>query len=399
MSSNAGTYPISTTRARHLARPLQVLWFLAAVGAALTIWRFVAGLGAASAMSDGYPWGLWIVFDVVVGTALACGGYAMALLAYVFNEGKYHRLVRPAILTSALGYSIAGMSVLIDVGRPWLGWKVPIKIWTWNAHSVLLEVAVCIMAYVVVLWLELAPAFLDRFRDSSSPRVRQFASRSLAIADRSLFWIVGLGVILPTLHQSSLGSLMLLAGPRLHPFWNTPFLPFFYLVTSLAMGYAVVVGEAVFSSTAHGRKPDAKMLESLGRFAAYGSALFVALRFIDLAVHGRIALLARFDLYGVMFWLETILFLAPVVVLMQRRRTLGSLLGAAIAVAIAGALYRFDTFLVAFQPDPGWHYFPSVTEQLITVGLVSFEIAVYVALVRRFPILGGEHESAPSSAH
>src|SRR6185503_16364864 len=128
-------------------RAYLVLLLVAATAFALIAWRFAAGLGATTAMSDGYPLGLWIVFDVVTGTALACGGYAMALLVYIFNKGKYHPLIRPAILTSALGYSIAGFSVVIDVGRPWLAWKIPIKIWTWNLNSVLLEVAVCIMAY------------------------------------------------------------------------------------------------------------------------------------------------------------------------------------------------------------------------------------------------------------
>src|SRR4051812_22272085 len=90
------------------------------LGAILIAWRMFVGLGAATALSDGYPLGLWIAFDVVTGTALACGGYAVAILVYVRNKGKYHPLVRPALLTSALGYSLAGFSVLLDLGRWWL---------------------------------------------------------------------------------------------------------------------------------------------------------------------------------------------------------------------------------------------------------------------------------------
>ena len=138
----------------------KILLFIGAVGIVLTIWRFAVGLGASTALSDGYPLGLWIALDVVTGTALACGGYAVALVVYIFNKGKYHPLIRPAILTSALGYTAAGASVAVDLGRPWNMWKIPLFFWNWNLNSSLLEVALCIMAYVGVLWIELSPAFL-----------------------------------------------------------------------------------------------------------------------------------------------------------------------------------------------------------------------------------------------
>jgi len=144
--------------------------------AALTIaWRLVAGLGATTALNDGYPLGLWIAFDVVTGTALACGGYAVAVLVYVLNKGRYHPLIRPAVLTSALGYSLAGFGVFLDIGRWWAIWKVPVYFWHWNFNSALLEVALCIMTYVVVLWIELSPALLERFVDSQIlPLVEHF---------------------------------------------------------------------------------------------------------------------------------------------------------------------------------------------------------------------------------
>jgi Ni/Fe-hydrogenase subunit HybB-like protein len=132
------------------------------LGAVVMLWRLVAGLGPTTALNDGYPLGLWIAFDVVTGTALACGGYAVAILVMILNKGRYHPLVRPAILTSALGYSLAGFSVFLDIGRWWYIWKVPLYFWHWNFDSALLEVALCIMAYVVVLWVELAPAFFEK---------------------------------------------------------------------------------------------------------------------------------------------------------------------------------------------------------------------------------------------
>src|SRR5215470_11282988 len=124
-------------------RPFKVLLLLFVASAVVIAWRFAAGIGPVTALSDGYPWGIWIAFDVVTGTAFACGGYAVALLVYILNRGRYHPLVRPAILTSALGYSIAGLSLVVDVGRPWNFWRVPVFFWQWNFDSALLEVALC----------------------------------------------------------------------------------------------------------------------------------------------------------------------------------------------------------------------------------------------------------------
>ena len=385
---------------RLLTVPYKILLALAALGAGLVVWRFAAGLGATTALSDGYPWGLWITFDVVIGTALACGGYAMAILVYIFNKGRYHPLVRPAVLASALGYTLAGLSVAIDVGRPWHIWKVPLQFWRWNLNSALLEVALCIMAYVFVAWIELSPALLERWTASGREGLRRFAERTLPWIERGLIWVLVVGMLLPTMHQSSLGSLMLLTGPRLHPLWNTPILPLLFLINCLAMGYAAVVLESTLSSRVFGRKPETRMLGTLEQVAAWGSLLFVALRLGDVAVRGRFELALKPDLYGVLFWLENLLCLAPLAGVVSRKRGYdpGRLFRGAMLMALGGALFRFDTYLVAFDPGPGWHYFPSVPEILVTVGLFAAEVAVYIALVKRFPILGGARP-APAVAH
>lgn len=366
-----------------LTRGYWILLTLGGIGILLTLWRFAVGLGAATALNDGYPLGLWIALDVVTGTALACGGYAVALVVYIFNKGKYHPLVRPAVLTSALGYTIAGASVAIDLGRPWNMWKIPLYFWDWNLNSALLEVALCIMAYVMVLWIELTPALLENVKHPALVRVRN-------VLDKLLIWIIALGMLLPTMHQSSLGSLMMLAGPKLHPLWLTGWLPLFFLVTCLAMGYSMVVFESVFSSTAFGRKPDTTMLTNLQKIAAWGGLAFVIVRFTDLLVRGQIGYAARLDLYGTMFWIENVLWLLPLAMMFATPRPgIGGLFRGAMVVAVAGALYRFDTYLVAFNPGAGWHYFPSVPELFISIGLIAIELAVYVAVVKRFPILGG----------
>lgn len=364
-----------------------ILLSIGALGILMILWRMIAGLGATTAMNDGYPLGLWITFDVVVGTALGCGGYAVAFVVYIFNRGKYHPLVRPAILTSALGYSIAGASVVIDIGRWWNVWKVPVYFRHWNFNSALLEVALCIMTYVVVLWIELSPAFLEGFRDGKNAKLKAIAEKLLPIIDKSLIWFIALGMLLPTMHQSSLGALMLLAGPKLNPLWFSPFLPLFFLITVLAMGYAVVVFEAYFSSMTFGTVPERPMLINIQKIAAWGGVLFVAWRLIDLAVRGNFAYALNLDLFGIFFWIENLLFILPALLGPK------NLFRNALVVLVAGALYRFDTFLLAFEPGQGWHYFPSVQELLISIGLVAIEIALYVVIVKRFPIMSGVREA------
>lgn len=383
-----------------IVTPAVVAMFaLAALAAALIVWRAIAGLGATTAMNDGYPWGLWIAFDVVTGTALGCGGYAIALLVYVLNKGEYHPLVRPAMLTSALGYSIAGFSVMLDLGRPWLTWKIPVFVWDWNPHSVLLEVALCIMAYSMVLWIELSPAFLEKAAASGLPRIASLSRRLLPKLRRAMVFIMALGVLLPTMHQSSLGSLLLLAGPRLHPLWNTPILPLLFLVSCVLMGYGAVVLEGLLSSRYLGRRAESDLLAGLGRAMLPVLAVYLGLRIVDLAVRGQLGALFAFDVYGTMSLLELALFVLGAAMLAgdAQRRDPGNLMRAALVLVFAGALYRFDVFLLAFQPGPHWSYFPNVTEILITVGLVAGEIGIYIVFVRMFPILAGRVASAQAS--
>jgi Ni/Fe-hydrogenase subunit HybB-like protein len=372
-------------------RPVRVLIALFAVGAILILWRLAAGLGATTALSDGYPWGLWIAFDVVTGTALACGGYSIAILVYILNKGRYHPMMRPAILTSALGYTMAGISVFLDIGRWWLAWKLPLFFWSWNLRSVLLEVALCIMAYMFVLWLELSPAFLERFREGPDGWLKRFSQKAYPIVDRSLIWIIALGLLLPTMHQSSLGSLMLLTGPKLHPLWQTPFLPLLFLLSCIAMGYAAVVFESTLATLFFRRKPETDMLAALSRAMLPVLAGFFILRIGDLAIRGRLSLAFASDRYALAFWLETALTVMPLLLLSSaaQRRDPGNLFRAAMTMMLAGGLYRFNTYLVASRPGEDVHYFPSAPELLITAGLIALEIVGYLVIVKTFPIFSG----------
>jgi Ni/Fe-hydrogenase subunit HybB-like protein len=381
------------TPIQRLSPGLLMVAGLAGAGALAILWRFAFGLGATTALNDGYPWGLWIAFDVVIGTALACGGYAIALLVYVMNRGQYHPLVRPALLTSAFGYTIAGVSVVLDVGRYYTLWKVPLYFWHWNLNSVLLEVALCIMAYVVVLWIELSPAFFERGMSANSPRIRDFSTWAKPRIERALIWIIALGMLLPTMHQSSLGSLILLSGPRLHPLWNTPLLPLLFLVSCIGMGYAAVVMEGELSSMLMKRKIERHMLAGIGQAMIPVFGLYLVLRIGDLVWRGQLGALFAFDLYSVMTLIELALFIAAPVMLAtdRQRRDAANLFRAAMVLLLAGSLYRIDTFLVAFNPGPNYSYFPSVGEILITVGLVCMEILGYIVIVKYFPILSGQH--------
>jgi Ni/Fe-hydrogenase subunit HybB-like protein len=362
----------------------------------ILLYRFLVGIGPVSGLTDGYPWGIWIAFDVVTGTALACGGYAIAILAYILNKGKYHPLVRPALLTSALGYSMAGLSVVIDVGRWWGIWRIPLggfpDMFRYNWNSALLEVALCIMAYAGVLWIELGPAFLEKWEATSkSSALVSFAKAGLKFYDKALIWIIALGVLLPTMHQSSLGTVMLLADYKLHPLWHTGWIPLLFLISCIGMGYAVVVWESAVSSSVFKREREDDMLTSLAGAMVVVLGLFLILRFGDIIVSGKLGLTFSSGFLSLMFWIETALFVLPILMLWRAkdRADFGVIFRSSILIMLAGALYRFNSYIVAFNPGENWSYFPTTLELLITLGVVAFEVFLYIVIVKRYPILSG----------
>lgn len=383
-----------------LTKPYRLLLAFLGLWLLILLYRFAFGIGAVSGLTDGYPWGVWIAFDVVTGTALACGGYAIAILCYIMNRGQYHPLVRPALLTSALGYSMAALAIIIDVGRPWLIWKIPFggfpRMGGYNWNSALLEVALCVMAYVGVLWIELSPAFMEKWRDTSkSEGLRKLSVTGLKFFDKALIWIVALGVLLPTMHQSSLGTVMLLGGEKLHGLWYTGWIPLLFLISCIGMGYAVVVWESALSSRVFKRERETDMLVSLSGAMVVVLGLFLVLRFADILISGKAGLMFTSGLLSAVFWVEIALFAYPIYMLANKakRADFGNILRASILIMLAGSMYRFDAYIVAYNPGNNWSYFPSVAELLITLGVIAFEIALYVFIVKRYPILAG----APSS--
>lgn len=342
--------------------------------------RFVFGLGAVTNMSDGFPWGIWIAYDVVVGSAFACGGYVMALMCYVLNKGEYHPLVRPALLASMFGYTLAGVSVFFDIGRYAHAYNLFLP-WQMNVHSVMFEVAMCITAYIFVLWLEFTPAFLEKWNKEKLNKM----------LSKVIFLLIALGVLLPTMHQSSLGTMMVLAGYKLDPMWQTALLPLLFLATALFMGFAMVVFEGTISSREYHLGDETHMFTRIARILVWIIGIFLIIRFHNLLVSGELGAVFSGTFLGNMFLLENLLLLSGMVIMAYKklRSCPRMLFLAAIVILLGGALYRFNVYLIAFNPGGGWTYFPSIGEQMVTYALIAVEIAAYTFFVKYFPVFEG----------
>jgi Ni/Fe-hydrogenase subunit HybB-like protein len=360
-----------------MTKPFQILLAITIISGVIVIKRFIYGIGSVTNLSDGYPWGIWIAYDVVVGTALACGGYAMALLVYIFNKGKYHPLVRPALLTSMFGYTLAAVSLLIDIGRYWQAYNLFVP-WLSHVDSVMFEVALCITLYIFVLWIEFSPAFFEKFVPGGWKGL-----------NRMMFIFIALGVLLPTMHQSSLGTLLVIAGHKVSPLWQTGFLPMLFLISAIAMGYSVVVLESILTSVSYKRPLETPILSRLTALIPWLLIVYLVVRFGDIMMRGQLSLVFAGDLNGLMFAVENILYIVPVVILLSRsgREKPRWLFVSSVSMLLAGSVYRFNAFLVGFSPDPGWQYFPSFSELMITLGIISMEIMLYMVFIRKLPVL------------
>ena len=357
-----------------------ILAALAAIAFVILGVRFLFGLGSVTNISDGYPWGIWVVYDVVIGSAFACGGYSVALLVYIFNKGEYHPMVRPALLASLFGYTLAGAGVMFDLGRYWNFWHI---FWPGYAqvNSVMFEVAVCITAYIVVMWIEFSPAFLEKFGlKDVKKKLNKF-----------LFVIIALGTLLPSMHQSSLGSLLVVFGYQVNPLWQSILLPLFYLMTALTIGFAIVIFEACLSSSGFKRPLEMHLLGKLSRVMLWMLSAYLLIRVVDLVVRGAVGNMFEFNVETLMFWIENALFVAPLVLLAkpQARKNPTRLFVAACCLLLAGFLLRIDSFLVGYETGPGWHYFPSVPEIMVSIGMIALEVLGYIVLVRYLPIMSG----------
>ncbi len=359
--------------------PFLVLGVVALIGTYYLAQRFIHGMGIVTNLNGGYAWGVWVVYDVVVGTALACGGYALAITVYIMNKGKYHPLMRPALLASLLGYGLGGIGAMIDMGRWWQFYNI-FTPWHMNFNSVMLEVGLCVATYILVLCIEFAPTLLEKIG----------AQGLIKALNKVLFIFIALGVLLPTMHQSSLGSMLIAMGWKVHPLWQSLQLqPLLAILTALTMGFAVVVFEASFSTVGFRRPSETPLLAGLGKGIVGLIAAYLAVRFGEILFNGKLGLIFAGDLGSLMFLLETALFVFPLVVLSSAKyRGHGPLLlWASVSMLFAGSLYRFNAFLITYNPGPGYSYFPSVPELMVTAGMVALEIMAYLFVVKKFPVL------------
>lgn len=363
-----------------LTRPFIILSFFFMIAAAILLARIFYGLGAVTNISDGYPWGIWIVIDVMVGTAFGCAGYSIALLVYLLNKGQYHPLVRPAMMAGLFGYGLAGFAVLIDLGRYWQFYTLfnPSYI---QFNSVMLEVAWCVMAYIVVLAIEFSPAVLERF---GFDNLREKLSKII-------FLFIAIGILLPTMHQSSLGTMAIVAGNQISALWQTQMLPPLFLISAILMGYAIVPFESILSSTGLRRRMETPLLAKLSLIIWGVTIFYLFLRFADLIWRNELGLAFAATTDATMFWIENLLFFIPVVILSQAdlRSHPRYIFLSAMSLLLAGTIYRLNVYIIGYHPIAGgtWSYFPSATEMLLTVGVFSFEVILYLVFVKRLPVL------------
>lgn len=362
-----------------------------ALGLIVTLYRFIFGIGAVTNLSDGVPWGIWIAFDVVTGIALAAGGFTMAALIYIFNRGQYSPLVRPALITALLGYGIAAISIMLDVGRWWQLYN-PMLPRSWQGNSPLFEVSICVMTYLTVLVLEFVPIAAEKYKDSDNAFLKSLANKLGPVVNKGLLFLIILGVVISTLHQSSLGSVMLVAIARIHPLWHTAWLPFLFLVSAIAVGFPVVVIESYISAKAFKRNFEAGILSKLVKATPWFLAIYGVVRYTDIIINGKIGLLASG--WGLLFIVENLmLIIIPFFMFINAkiRTSPNGLLVASVIMVVGLVLNRLNTYLITYSPRPGWDYFPSIGELLVSAMLISLLFVGYKILANNFPVLSKEH--------
>ena len=361
----------------------QVVFLLLTLGALYaTYLRVVHGLGGATNLTDQFPWGLWIGFDILCGVGLAAGGFTLVAAVHIFNIERYKPILRAAILTAFLGYVLVICALLFDLGRPFRIWHALIM---WNPRSVMFEVAWCVMLYTTVLALEFSPAVFERLGWQAPIRWIHFASVPLVIA----------GVLLSTLHQSSLGSLYLIVPHKLYPLWYSPMLPVFFFVSAVAAGLAMTIFESWHSSRAFGRHLELPLLASMGRVLAVLLTFYLTTRFLDLLRRGALPLLRENRAETWLFGLEILLMLVPAALLFRSsiRLSPGALYACAVMVMLGFVTHRLNVSVTGIEAASGAHYVPRWTEVVLTLWFVSLGFAIFRLVAKFLPIF--EAEPAP----
>jgi len=355
------------------------------MGLVLTAIRFTGGLAATTNLSDYNPWGLWIGFDLLVGVALAAGGYVTSAAVYLFGMKKYHSAVRPAILTGFLGYALVVLALHYDVGR---FWRLPYPFLVQQGTtSLLFEVGACVALYLSVLFIEFTPAPLEWLGFKRA--------RNLVVKLTLLLTIFG--VVLSTLHQSSLGALFLIAPSKLHPLWYSPYLPVYFFVSSIIAGLSMVIFESTLSNRFFKNKMDeTHMAEKdtialgFGKAASFVLAGYFIVKVIGISAGNNWHFLATG--YGAWYLVELLGFIALPCFLYAvgvRDKNVTLIKWTAAWTVLGVVINRFNVSMIAFN----WHlpaserYFPHWMEIGISVFIVTIGLIVFKFIVNRMPIL------------
>lgn len=340
-----------------------------------TYLRVFYGLGGSTNLSDKFPWGLWIGFDVMCGVGLAAGGFTLVAIVHIFNVQRYKPVLRPAILTAFLGYVLVVVGLLYDLGRPDRLWHPLVM---WNPHSVMFEVAWCVTLYTTVLFLEFIPVVFERFG----------FHKPLEWIHRISVPLMIVGVLLSTLHQSSLGTLFLIVPEKLYPLWYTPLLPVLFYLSSIGAGLAMTIFESWHSSRAFGRALELPLLASMGRVLAVLMSVYLWIRFLDMSHRHVFGLLALNRTETWLFALEIALLAAPTVLLYQRsiRMQPGKLYACAVMVVFGFIANRLNVGITGLERGSGTHYVPRWTEVAVTLSIVAAGFAIFRGIAEYFPI-------------
>ncbi len=386
-------------RTKFFTTGTKIIFGVMLLGVAAYIYRLIVGLGAATNLNDQYPWGIWIAIDVASGVALAAGGFTTAALADIFHKERYHVITRPALLTAMLGYTFVVIGLLADLGRYYNVWH-PIMPSMWQGNSVLFEVGLCVMIYLSVLYIEFLPIIVEKFKGHVNlPKGLSFLNRVIEswlhtahqFLGRFISIFIIAGVVLSCLHQSSLGTLMVIAPTKLHPLWYTPISPLLFLLSAIAVGFPMVIFESILASKSFKLKPETGILSSIARYTPVILGIYFAIKIGDITLRDAWPYVWAFSTESIFWHIEMIAgVLLPVVILASptRRKSIKWLFTGASLVVFGVILNRINVFLIGYEPlYPNGGYFPSIFEIAVTLGLGAGLILVYRWIVMTFPII------------
>jgi len=349
-----------------------VFIILVALGLYTTYIRYTRGLGAVTNLSDEFPWGLWIGFDILCGVGLAAGGFTIAATVYLFKLDRFRPILRPTILTAFLGYLLVVVALLYDLGRPDRIWHAIIM---WNPHSVMFEVAWCVMLYTTVLALEFSPVVFEKLGWEKPLKWIKAVTVPLVIV----------GVLLSTLHQSSLGSLYLIVPDKLYALWYSPLLPVFFFLSAIAVGCAMTIFESFMSFRAFGRRLETDLLRDLGRVIVVVLIAYAALKGEDLISRGKASLLLQPRMETSLYYLEMGLgVVLPILLLVipKLRGNYNVLFFSSLFVILGFVLNRLNVSVTGMAALSGVAYFPSWMEISVTMFIVALGFAVFAVAVK-----------------